>query len=626
MLKLLLPAVLLCLCASLHAQEVRATIGGKVTDSQGALVPAAAVTLLSDETNVKQTTKTNEQGNWSVRFLLPGRYRFSVTAPGFKTTDRSGITLQTGDDKQVDVQLELGASTQSVEVVDEAALIDTTSATSGTVITRAEILEMPSSSHVPTLLAVLSPGVTAQDQNGNVAHMWSYNAASQMTADGGRNNIYSNNFQLDGMPNTQHNGNVSFIPSMDSVQEFRVQTNAYDAAIGRQAGSTINMQTRSGTNGYHGTAYWWNQNNILNANLFQTNLVNGVKPPVHFNEPGGTFGGPVWIPKVYNGRQKTFFFFSYDYTNNKDPRPGSTRSVPTAPERTGDFSQSYTTQAGQRFPIQVYDPQTASGAAGNRTMFPGNVIPANRLSPIAQSILGYLPAANTTGDGTTSSSNNFVSSATRTDKYPVISTRVDQNWNNSHHSFFTLRWSHLKEFIDDYFHNEATGNYQERRPENAGADHVWTLSPNKVLDLRFSVNRYEQPNYDKGSGFDPAKLGFPDSFAKQLVKASFPRITGFAGDFGTGQAGTYYVNNYYTWSASLTHVKGNHTMRYGAEYWVLQDADGGIGADDATSRDAGDRQQSVALGPADRVVGIDGADQSGVRDAARRPGHVPADP
>jgi len=563
--------------AMLHAQEVRATMGGRVIDAQGGVVPSATVVVVSDDTEVKQQTSTNPQGNWIVQFLLPGRYHLSVTAPGFKAMERSGILLQAGDNKQLDSQLEVGSTTQSVEVTAEVPLIDTTSATSGTVVTTREITEMPSSSHVVTLLAVLSPGVTAQDQNGNVAHMWSYLAGSQFTADGGRNNTWSNTFQLDGMPNTQHGGNVAFMPPMDSVQEFRVSTNAYDAAIGRQAGSTINMQTRSGGKQYHGSMYEWNQNNMLNANLFQTNLVGGSVPPIHFNEWGATFGGPVWIPKVYRGREKTFFFFSYDDTWNQDPRPGSTRSVPTAVERTGDFTQSFTTQNGQRFPIQIYDPLTVNAATGNRTPFPGMVIPKNRLSDIAQNILGFVPLPNTASSPTSNASNNFVSSATRQDKYPLVSVRGDQNWNNSHRSFVTVQWAHLHEFIDDYFHNAATGNYQERISKNIGLDHVWTVSPSKILDLRFSVNRYGQPNYDSGSGFDPTRLGFSKGFASQLVKPSFPHITGIAGDFGTAQAGTYYFNNYFNWSANLTQVHGNHTIKYGAEYRVLQDADGGIG-------------------------------------------------
>jgi hypothetical protein len=178
----------------LNAQEVRATMGGRVIDAQGGVVPAATVLVVSDDSGVKQQTSTNSQGNWIVQFLLPGRYRFSMTAPGFKSLERSGIQLQAGDNKQLDSQLEVGATSQSVEVTAEVPLIDTTSATSGTVITTKEITDMPSASHLVTLLAVLSPGVAAQDQNGNVAHMWSYLAGSQFTADGGRNNTWSNTF------------------------------------------------------------------------------------------------------------------------------------------------------------------------------------------------------------------------------------------------------------------------------------------------------------------------------------------------------------------------------------------------------------------------------------------------
>lgn len=447
-------------------------------------------------------------------------------------------------------------------------------------ITEEEINELPSQSHVATLLATLSPGVVAQYQNGNVVHLWSYNGASQFTANGGRNNIYSNDFRLDGMPDTKAGGDISFVPAQDSLAQFRVSTNAYDASIERQAGSTINMQTKNGTNRYHGNLYEYNQNNMLNANLFQTNLVGGAVPPVHFNEFGGTFGGPVWIPKIYNGRQKTFFFVSWDDTHNIDPRPGSTRSVPTALERQGDFSQSFTTQVingnSVRFPIQVYDPQTVD-SKGNRQLFPGDKIPVTRLNPIALNILKYVPLPNTASDNTGNAVNNFVSAATRTDVFPVLSIRGDQNWTDSQRSFFVLRWAHLHESLDNFFDNVATGSQMERVPENLGVDHVWIVNANKILDLRFAVNRYLNPQHDDGAGFDPTQLGFSPGFVSQLAKPSFPRIMGIAGDFGTGQAGTYQNNTYYTWMASLTHVHGNHTMRYGAEFWILQEADGSIG-------------------------------------------------
>ena len=206
---------------SANAQEVRATISGRVMDPQGALVPNATVVVVNEDNNVRQETKTNDQGVWIAQFLLPGHYGFTITAAGFKTEDRKGITLSAGDVKQIDTALQVGSSSQTVDVTADAPLIDTTAAASGTVISHEEIAEMPSSSHVVTLLATFSPGVVAQDQNNNIAHLWSYNAASQFTSDGGRNNVWSNTFQLDGSPDMKAGGDVAFIPPMDSVQEFR---------------------------------------------------------------------------------------------------------------------------------------------------------------------------------------------------------------------------------------------------------------------------------------------------------------------------------------------------------------------------------------------------------------------
>lgn len=564
-------------------QGSRATLGGRVTDVQGAVVPGAAVVVTSDETAVKQTTKTNSQGNWTIQFLVPGRYSFTVISAGFRELERQGITLQTGDNKQIDTQLELGSSTTQVTVTSEAPLIDTTAATSGTVVTQEQINEMPSMSRVSTLLATLSPGVMQQDQNQNVAHMWSHDAASQFTVDGGRNNTRSNNFELDGMPNLKTGGQVAFIPAPDAIQEFRVVMNAYDASIGRQAGGTIQMTLKSGTNKLHGSLYEFNQNNILNANLFQTNLTGGDKPPIHYNEYGGTIGGPVWIPKVYNGKEKTFFFFNYNGIRNSDPR-FNIRSLPTDLERKGDFSQSYTTslQNGVRikFPIQVYDPLTVgSDTAGTRTLFPGMVIPTNRLSKVATNILNYVPLPNTPTDATGNATNNFVPSSSRVNKMADITVRGDQVWNNSHKTFASVRWYHEDELAGDEFHNAFTGAFQHRMTRGSGIDHVWTIGPTKIMDLKMNLTRYEEPNNDHGVGFDSSTLGFPSSFTSQLFVPASPRITGIFGDIGTSQAGSVTDTGYYTWSAVLTQVKGNMTFKYGAEYWVLQQANKNIGTE-----------------------------------------------
>jgi hypothetical protein len=568
------------------SQEARATLGGRVTDPQGAVIPSAVIVVTSDATGVEQRTKTNEQGNWAVRFLVPGSYSFSVIAAGFQRMDQKGIVLQTADDKLVDTRLAVGAAVEQISVTAGTPLIDTTSASSGTVITPEEILEMPSSSRESTLLATLSPGVVQQDQNNNPIHLWSYLAGSQMTADGGRNNTRSNEFELDGMPNVKSGGNVGFMPPPDAIQEFRVQMNAYDASIGRQAGATFQMSIKSGTAEYHGSLYEFNQNNLLNANLFQTNLQGGPRPPIHQNEYGGTLGGPVRIPKVYNGKQKSFFFVSYTRFKDSEPR-FSIRSVPTALERQGDFSQSFTTQTinGQRvrYPIQVYDPFSVD-ASGNRQLFPGMLIPASRQSPIAQKILSYVALPNTASDPSGNALNNYVPAGSQLDTMPILTMRFDQMWNNAHKSFANIRSYHETGIGTSDFHNISTGNVGQRISKGIGLDHVWTKSSTAVLDLRFNLTRYEEPGIDNGSGFNPTQLGFPQSFVSQMEQPSFPYITGFAGvttdnpqHFGTGDAGSYTDTSYYTWSAVMTQVKGNMTLKYGGEAWVLQQAGKAIG-------------------------------------------------
>src|SRR4051794_35220950 len=182
-----------------HAQEARATLGGRVMDAQGAVVAGAQVAVISIETGLKQSATTNSEGNWSVRFLIPGTYRFTVTASGFKQAEHPRIELQTADNKSIDIQLAVGASTDHVTVTADAPLIDTSAASSGTVINQKQILEMPTNSRVVTLFATLSPGVLQQDQNNNVFQLWSFNAASQFTVNGGTNNSRSTAFELDGM-------------------------------------------------------------------------------------------------------------------------------------------------------------------------------------------------------------------------------------------------------------------------------------------------------------------------------------------------------------------------------------------------------------------------------------------
>jgi hypothetical protein len=275
--------IALALSPVVHSQESRATLGGQVTDPQGSAIPDAEVAVISNDTGVAQRTRTNNKGSWNVLFLLPGAYHFTVTAAGFESVTRNGIDLQVADNKTIDVRLKLGTSSQSVVVTAETPLIDTTSATSGVVIGRAEIVEMPSISRLPTNLADLSAGVISQDPSNNVLHAWSHDGASALKINGSAG-VRANNYLLDGFPDVKSAGQLAFSPPPDTLTEFRVQTNAYDSSIGRQAGGTINMTTKSGGSGFHGNLYEFNQNNALNANLFQSNLTGTAVPVVVYGD------------------------------------------------------------------------------------------------------------------------------------------------------------------------------------------------------------------------------------------------------------------------------------------------------------------------------------------------------
>lgn len=562
------------------AQDARATIGGRISDPQGRVVPKVPVVVVSDDTGVKRTTVTNNEGLWQVEFLLPGHYHFSVSAPGFKTELREDIELQAADIKAIDVQLVVGAANQSITVTGEdGALIDTTGAVSGTVINRQELEELPTQSHLVTLFATLSSGVQQQDQGTNVIRPWSNTAASQYEANGGRNNTWSNTFYLDGMPNTKNEGEISFLPPVDSVQEFRVQTNAYDASIGRQSGATINMTTRTGGKSYHGVLYEYNQNNFANARLWGD--TSGAPNPVHYNEFGGTFGGPVWVPKLYSGKGRTFFFVSFDKTISRGPEL-VVLTVPTALERKGDFSQTFTTQLvnGQRVQYQqhIYNPFAVNTTTGDRQEFAGAVIPSTMLDPVAQAILKFVPLPNQASDGTSNTSNNYRDLAVNAATFPELSVRVDQNWNNNHHSFVMVGYSNLNQQQPNHFHNIATGQYLGRTSERVALDHVWAMGVKRMIDFRGNLTRFFSPNYYNGAGYDPTQLGLPASFVKQLQKPSFPYIKGLVtNDFGTSQASSVTADTDYTFGATMTQILKSHTLHYGGEYWILQRASTSMG-------------------------------------------------
>ena len=344
-------------------QGTTATLGGKVLDAQGRAIPHATVVLTSDDTGVHWDKSTNGAGDWRVESLVSGHYRFRVAAKGFKTAEHPTLQLQIADQKSIDVTMEPGTTTETVVVQSTSPLLDTTSAVSGTVITTRQLEELLSQTNNPLSYVGLAPGVSLGPPSGGAAHLWSNASFSAVMVNATGSGTNAVNYQIDGGTNTVGQAGVAYIPPLDSVSELRVSTNAYDASIGRTAGGTIDLSLKSGARQYHGVAYEMNQNNTLNARYYQNVGVRQPVPPVHLNEYGGTVGGPVWIPNLFDGRKKqTFFFLSFDGIRNVSPQATGFTSLPTALETSGDFSQSFTTVTTNgvttRYPLSLYDPLT----------------------------------------------------------------------------------------------------------------------------------------------------------------------------------------------------------------------------------------------------------------------------
>ncbi|HZQ41907.1 MAG TPA: TonB-dependent receptor [Acidobacteriaceae bacterium] len=582
---------------SAFAQETRATLGGKVTDPNGAVIQHATVTVTSKDTGVAQTTTTNSVGEWTVQYLLPGHYRFQVSAPSFKAVKYADIELQVNDNKTINTQLPIGAQNETVTVDTTTPLIDTTAAVAGTVITETEMQELPNLSNAPTALIGLTPGASTSTGVGGGVFLWSNSGLSGNAVNGTGATTgatqYTNsatNYKLDGGTDTNNDGQIAYEPPSDAVHEFRVVTNAYDAAIGRQSGATISLVSRTGTSKYHGDVYEYNQNNLLNANTYAYDASGTPKAPIHVNNFGATFGGPLSIPKLYDGAKRgTFFFLSYSGIRNIAPINQGYATVPTPLERQGDFSQSYVVSAGVQYPVNIYDPNTtvatnSSKTAFTRTQFPGNKL--TRIDPVAKALMAMIPLPDSPAQTAISNNaNNYLKKEEQNDKFETYMLRLDQAWNNKNHSFVNLRQNHWDEITNDPFGPTFFLNTYLQTRVNKGVtlDHTITITNNLLLDLNYNFVRYVSNTRSGAAGSNPNLLGFSPTYIAEMKMATVPlfeNIVPGAEDngLGTDNGGSPTADTNQDFNVNLTQVHKNHTFRYGAEYMIQQEAKGGVGA------------------------------------------------
>ncbi|MCZ2073730.1 MAG: TonB-dependent receptor [Bryobacterales bacterium] len=553
-------AVALLFVLPAFAQDYRAKVQGVITDPSQAVVVGAEVNLLNQNTGVSTSRLTNETGQYAFDFVEPGTYTITVTLPGFAKFVQENIQVQVRGDVTVNASLQPGAVTETINVTGTAVALQFNTSTMELTVDRKMLDSMPIMQRNPFTLALLDPAVV--NRYWDVAHrnpfyMW---AASQI--DVGGNTTMKNDLLLDGSP-IQIGVKGSYSPPMDAVQEFSVQQNSVDAEFGHSAGGIMSVGMKSGTNEFHGTAYYFGRNPKVNA---RTNSVLNTPNLVRNHIWGGTIGNPIV-------KNKLFTFTSYEGWRSQEPN-ATIRTMPTALERQGDFSQSRNIFGGLR---TIYDPWTtkfnpATGAV-SREPFPGNRIPANRIDPTAARFMQDIWQPNNPGDDITGI-NNFKIGYSWPQKYWNFSERVDWNISDKWKTFF--RYSRVRTDLDQttYVNSPAVPNDNGgvMNNRNVAGDTVYTLNPTTVLNFRMSFSSleddYNAPRSAIGAeGLTQFWPGNPwyQPYIGEMPAVYYPNLSVGGGSYGKGSY-WYQHPRHWAWDGSVRKVKGIHSMKTGLSH------------------------------------------------------------
>ncbi len=553
---------LLMIGVVLSAQEFRSTVTGRVLDPSGAPVPNAQLIITNTDTGAQAKTTSEAQGYYTVPSLPPGPYKVDATANGFKKFSQSGINVPTSQTVTVDVRLEIGSTSESVIVRADAPLVDSATATSGQVLTTQEVENLPNNGRSPIGFVRDEYGVVPKEKHAlAVVRPFDNSGGGDFSLGGG--NASSNEVLLNGVPNMEDSSRTAgFSPQMDSVDEVRVDQFESDASYGDTSGGTVNITTKSGTNQFHGTLSEFNETSALAAGLYFNNANNIQGPVTRQNQYGGTIGGPILIPKLYNGRDKLFFFYAYE--GFKDSTPTSViTTVPTLAERNGDFSALLALGAS----YQLYDPYSGvlSGSKVTRKPFVGNVISSGSLNPVGLAYLKFYPQPNLPGkaDG----EQNYISTTPTTDNYFSNMGRMDYNVSDRDKAFFEMHQSSWLQNTGNVFKNIATGNGTNVDMWGATLDEVHTFSPTLVLDSRLGFTRTDNlTNILPSIGFSAASLGFPSYIDANATTAVLPSISlGSAFPTLGGKTGSPAYFDSIQLYATLTKIWGRHTIKIGPD-------------------------------------------------------------
>jgi len=544
-----------------HAQ-LTAQITGTVIDSSGAVVPEAAVSVVNEGTGIRWDTKTNDSGIYTVPLLQPGHYKINVQSGGFRAVSRSGIRLEVAQTAKVDFVLEVGTATESINVVDTAPLLDSGTNAIGGLVASDKVENLPLKGRNSNAFMMLVPGVRAT--RATIAQPVLESHYQFFSVNGSRPN--QNQFQLDGGNNTDLAFNSpEYSAQVESVQEFRVQTNNFSAEYANAGGAVINIVTKSGTNEFHGSLFHFFRNDALAANDFFSNAAGRARPVFRYNQFGGTLGGPI-------AKNRTFFFFGYEGLRFKDPIIRTT-TVPTERQRAGDFSQ---TLAANGRVILIHDPFTTRQDPANparylRTPFAGNIVPQSLINPISLAIQKYFPGPTSAGDPFTGL-NNFFFSGPRTRPVKDLSGRVDHQWNAG--TIMTARFSRSNTTITNPptfgFENIASPGYSRNPQSHPSAllKVTRTFTPTMFGEFVSSWARWWFDRRGLSNGFNPTVLGFPAYVAANSKALGFPSIgPGEMSGLG-GYNNEHDIADRVELKANMSKIAGKHTFKFGGLYSI----------------------------------------------------------
>lgn len=550
-----------------QGEAVNARLDGTVEDPNGAGVPDAKVTLANPETGFTRGFRTNESGQYTFTVIPPGTYELTVEKTGFNTYRLTKIVLAVGQASTLNPRLELGAVSQTVEVAASAPVLETGNSNIGSEVSSKQAVELPLNIRNVFGLVQLDSSVNNSQQNQALNPPGSQGNVDQDIAffnfGGGR--FGTTAFLLDGHWDGAGDWDgIIFVPGVDELQEFKIQTHTFSPQYGWSMGNVVNAISKSGTRSFHGSVFEFVRNNNFDANNFFNNAEGLARPQFKRNQFGFTAGGPLYLPGIYRQRDKTFIFGAYEGLRQQTPTTLIT-TVPAALERQGDFSQTFHPNGTLAV---IYNPFTTRQINGQfvRDPLPGNRIPGDLLDPVAQNLLQFWPQPNRPGDPLTGQ-NNYVGTAglpTNSDQYTV---RVDHNISDRQRLFG--RWSQKRQFkqlAGEFFGSDNPGGNGTLAPDNrfdGGLGYTIAVNPNLVIDANFGFGRWAEGRKPQGVPFNPSTLGLPAALDTFGGPGAFPGIN-ITGVQGLGSGGLNSTpREARTVSVDVTRIHGSHTFSAG---------------------------------------------------------------